>query len=100
MYLFILLFTLCFIIFIELYFGSILFRSDETNKIVMNIPSLLNFLVHPLHNSFLWHTQVICGNYPFMLLLVLLLYFTKFDFPWNLELSHNGLPKGTPSNST
>ena len=81
MFLFILLFTICFIIFIELYFGSILFRPNETNKIVMNIPSLLNFLVHPLHNSFLWNTQVIGGNYPFMLSLALLLYCTKFDFP-------------------
>jgi len=80
MFLFILLFTICFIIFIELYFGSILFRLDQTNQIVMNIPSLFNFLVHPLHNSFLWNTEVVIGNYPFMLCMGLLLYSTKFDF--------------------
>ena len=72
MFLFILFFTICFIVFIELYFGSIVFRPDDTNKIVMNIPSLLNFLFHPFHNSFLWNPQVIIGNYPLMLCLGLL----------------------------
>jgi len=67
MLLFILLFTLCFIIFIEWYFGSILFRRDSTNNLSMNIPSLLHFLIHPLHNSFMWNKELVIGNYPFMI---------------------------------
>ena len=67
MLLFILLFTLCFIIFIEWYFGSILFRRDSTNNLSMNIPSLLHFLIHPLHNSFMWNKELVIGNYPFMM---------------------------------
>ena len=67
MLLFILLFTLCFIIFIECYFGSILFRRDSTNKLSMNLPSLLHFLVHPLHNSFMWNKEIVICNYPFMI---------------------------------
>ena len=74
MLLFILIFTICFIIFIECYFGSILFRPDSFNKINMNIPSLVNFLLHPFHNSFLWNREVIVGNYPFMLFLGILIY--------------------------
>jgi len=74
MLLFILIFTLCFIIFIECYFGSILFRPDSFNKINMNIPSLVNFLLHPFHNSFLWNIEVIIGNYPFMLFTGILMY--------------------------
>jgi hypothetical protein len=67
MLLFILIFTICFIIFIEWYFGSILFRRDSTNNLSMNIPSLLHFLVHPLHNSFMWNKELVIGNYPFMI---------------------------------
>ena len=67
MLLFILIFTICFIIFIECYFGSILFRRDSVNKLRMNIPSLLHFLVHPLHNSFMWNKELVIGNYPFMI---------------------------------
>ena len=74
MLLFIVIFTLCFIIFIECYFGSILFRRDSTNKLSMNIPSLLNFLVHPFHNSFMWNKEIVVGNYPFMLGMGLLVY--------------------------
>ena len=80
MFLFIVFFTIWFILFIELSFGSILFRPNETNEIVMNIPSVINFLLHPFHSSVIWHTQIIYGNYPFMLLLALLLYSLKFDF--------------------
>mgnify|MGYP001166433480 CR=1 FL=1 len=75
MLLFILLFTLCFIIFIECYFGSILFRRDSVNKLSMNIPSLLYFLIHPLHNSFMWNKELVIGNYPFMMGLGIFIYY-------------------------
>ena len=89
MLLFILLFTLCFIIFIEWYFGSILFRPDSTNNLSMNIPSLLHFLCHPLHNSFLWNPEIIIGNYPFMVSIGIVIYsmINKFDFNYLIKLS-------------
>ena len=74
MILFILIFTLVFIVFIECYFGSILFRRNSLNELTMNLPSLLNFLVHPIHNKFMWYPETLCGNYPFMLFLGILLY--------------------------
>jgi len=74
MILFILIFTLCFIIFIELYFGSIVFRPNDLNQIVLNIPSIFHFLFHPFHNSFLWNPQVIIGNYPLTLIIGILIY--------------------------
>ena len=67
MLLFIVIFTICFTIFIEWYFGSIVFRPNSSNEMIMNLPSLFNFICHPFHNSFLWNPQVIIGNYPFML---------------------------------
>lgn len=78
MLLFILIFTICFIIFIECYFGSILFRRDSVNKLRMNIPSLLHFLVHPLHNSFMWNKELVIGNYPFMMGLAIILYYILY----------------------
>ena len=75
MILFIIFFTLGFIIFIEYYFGSILFRRNSMNQLSLNIPSLLNFLFHPLHNSFLWNIEIIIGNYPFMLSIALIIYY-------------------------
>jgi len=74
MLLFILIFTICFIIFIECYFGSIVFRPNSLNEITLNLPSLLNFLIHPLHNSFLWNKEVILGNYPFVMTIGILMY--------------------------
>ena len=74
MILFIILFTIIFIAFIECYFGNILFRRNSLNKLTMNIPSLLHFMVHPLHNKFLWNPEVILGNYPFMLFTGILMY--------------------------
>ena len=78
MLLFILLFTFCFIIFIEWYFGSILFRRDSTNNLRMNIPSLLHFLIHPLHNSFMWNKELVIGNYPFMTGLGIFIYYIVY----------------------
>jgi len=77
MFLFIFIFTSCFCIFTECYFGSIALRPNSDNKIILNIPSLLYFLFHPLHNSFLWNPKIIIGNFPFMLgigLLINLIY--------------------------
>ena len=76
MQLFIVIFTIVFIIFIECYFGNILFRRNSFNEVTMNLPSLLHFMAHPFHNKFLWNPDVIIGNYPFMLFLGVLLYYS------------------------
>jgi len=70
---FIILFTIIFCIFIELYIGSIMFRYDSSNCLTMNISSMIHYLIHPLHNSFLWNREIIMTNYPFMLTLGLLI---------------------------
>ena len=70
---FIILFTIIFCIFIELYIGAILFRYDSSNCLTMNISSMIHYLFHPLHNSFLWNLEIIITNYPFMLTLGILI---------------------------
>ena len=71
MFLFIVIFTILFLIFIEYYVGSIMFRYNSDNKLQFNINSGLNFLFHPFHNHFLWNRPALLMNYPFMLSLAI-----------------------------
>lgn len=70
---FIILFTLIFSVFIELYIGGISIRKNSENIYRFHISSLFSYLVHPFHNSFLWHPKIIVANYPFMLVISYLL---------------------------
>lgn len=67
MILFILSFTIVFLIFIELYVGSISLRRNSDNILVVNLCSGIHFLLHPFHNRFLWNREALVMNYPFML---------------------------------
>ena len=73
MFQFIILFTIGFLIFIELYVGSVMFRRNSENKISFNLSSGLNFLINPLQSGFLWHPSGLLMNYPLMLLVVIVL---------------------------
>jgi hypothetical protein len=64
---FILIFTLIFCVFIEIYIGGISIRRNSENINTFHFSSLLSYLIHPLHNSFLWHPDIIIANYPFMI---------------------------------
>ena len=67
MFQFIILFTIGFLIFIEFYVGSVMFRRNSENKISFNLSSGLNFLINPLQSGFLWHPHGLLMNYPLML---------------------------------
>lgn len=73
MFCFILIFTLLYCIFIEVYVGSIALRRNAENIITLNISSMLNYLVNPLHSSFLWNPSIVHCNYPFMLVVAILI---------------------------
>ena len=71
---FIIIFTIIFVFFIEYYVGNILFRRNASNNLTINIMSMIHYLLHPLYNNFLWNRNIICTNYPFMLLLAMITY--------------------------
>jgi len=73
-------FTILFIIMVEIFIGRILFRHNSSNQITMNIQSMISYLIHPLYNRFLWNREIIHFNYIFMLSITLLMYSVyKFD---------------------
>ena len=70
-----LLFFLLFIVFIEIYIGNILIRPNSSGILEYNFLSLGSYLIHPLHNSFLWDKRILFCNFPLMYGLFLLTYF-------------------------
>ena len=71
---YILIITLIFIIYIEYSVGSILIRQNSMGNYIMNIPSLINFMIHPLKDKLLWNIQSLDINYPFVIIICSLIY--------------------------
>jgi hypothetical protein len=65
--------TILFIIYIEIFVGGILLRDNSLGVKVFNFKSLFNFLLHPLHNSFLWNMKALDINYPFIIIVTVII---------------------------
>ena len=77
-FLYILIITIIFIIYTEFSVGGILIRSNSTGGKSFNFRSLINFMIHPLHNKLLWNFKSLDINYPFIIFISIIFY--KFDF--------------------
>ena len=66
--------TILFIVYVEYSVGGILFRPNDLGKTVINIRSLLNYLIHPLYNRFLWNPKLLDVNYPFIIFVFSFIY--------------------------
>ena len=67
--------TIAFIVYVEYSVGGILFRPNNLGKTVINIRSLLSYLVHPLYNRFLWNPKLLDVNYPFVIIIFSFIYY-------------------------
>ena len=76
-FLYILIVTIIFIIYIEITVGSILFRVNSSGYKSINLQSLFGFMIHPLKSTFLWNIRNLDINYPFIFILFSLLYYLK-----------------------
>jgi len=64
--------TLLYVAWVEYSVGNILFRTNALGTTSLNIPSLLNLMLNPLHSSFLWTRSTIDLNYPLILLITVI----------------------------
>ena len=73
-WLYITIITILFIIWIEYSIGGILFRPNSSGKYSINISSLINYLLNPLFNKFLWNKSLLDVNYIFIIIITSLIY--------------------------
>ena len=66
--------TILFIFWVEYSIGGKLFRPNSSGKYYMNISSLINYLLNPLFNKFLWNISVLVVNYIFIIIMSSLIY--------------------------
>ena len=66
--------TLLYIAWAEYSVGNVLFRTNSRGTTSLNIPSLLNLMLNPLHSSFLWTRETLDLNYPLILLITVIGY--------------------------
>ena len=74
LFLYIILITTLFTIYVEYSVGGILFRPNSLGKLSMNLYSWISYLLNPLYNKFLWQPQLLDVNYIFILGCSILLY--------------------------
>ena len=77
-FIYLLIITILFIIYVEYNVGGILIRSNSSGGKSINIRSMLNFMIHPLYNKLLWNFKSLDINYPFILFISIFIY--KFEF--------------------
>ena len=66
--------TILFIVYLEYSVGGILFRPNSLGKNALNIRSLLSYLIDPLYNRFLWNSELLDVNYPFIIFVFSFIY--------------------------
>ena len=73
-FIYILIITLLFLIYVELSVGGIVYRVNASGKKNIQFGNIIHYLVDPLHNKFLWNISLLDVNYVFVFLVSSVLY--------------------------
>lgn len=74
-YIYFLLITLLFIIYVEYSVGGIVFRVNSSGFTSFQPSNIIYYLLNPLQNRFLWNRQLLDVNFSFILIISSLGYF-------------------------
>ena len=84
--------TLLFIVYVECSVGNILFRVNSEGLIAPHISSMLSFMIHPFHNTYLWTPSMLDINYPFVMMVCLVIYVVFNLQDLSMTTYHNERP--------
>ena len=73
-FIYILIITVIFLIYVEISVGGIVYRVNAMGKKNFQFGNIIHYLVDPLHNKFLWNPSLLDVNYVFVFLVSSLLY--------------------------
>ena len=73
-FIYILIITIIFLIYVELSVGGIVYRVNASGKKNIQFGNIIHYLVDPLHNKFLWNISLLDVNYVFVFLVSSVLY--------------------------
>ena len=80
-FIYILIITLIFLIYVEISVGGIVYRVNASGIKNIQLGNIIHYLVDPLHNKFLWNTSLLDVNYVFVFLVSSVLYKYVYDTP-------------------
>ena len=66
--------TILFVIYSELLLGNISLRPNSSGVIEFNLMSMINYILNPLWNDFLWNKELLFYNFIFVIVLYTIFY--------------------------
>ena len=78
-FIYILIITVIFLIYVESSVGGIVYRVNASGKKNFQLGNIIHYLLDPLHNRFLWNIQLLDVNYIFVFIISTILYKVKFE---------------------
>ena len=73
-FIYILIITVIFLIYVEISVGGIVYRVNAMGKKNFQFGNIIHYLVDPLHNKFLWNPSLLDVYYVFVFIVSSLLY--------------------------
>ena len=72
--------TILFGIYSELLLGNISLRPNSSGVIEFNLMSMINYMLNPLWNDFLWNKELLFYNFIFVIVLYTIFYLIVYIY--------------------